>query len=85
MTGMMSGDDLTKLDAAQGTDAAKLFLSQMIAHHEGAVEMANAEVRSGKNAEAVALAKDIAASQTRRNPGHEGPARPAVGGDRRSL
>ncbi|WCI07940.1 DUF305 domain-containing protein [Arthrobacter sp. OVS8] len=64
MTGMMSGDDLTKLDAAQGTDAAKLFLSQMIAHHEGAVEMANAEVRSGKNAEAVQLAKDIAASQT---------------------
>jgi len=64
MTGMMSGDDLTKLDAAQGTEAAKLFLSQMIAHHEGAVEMANAEVRSGKNAEAIRLGKDIAASQT---------------------
>ena len=64
MTGMMSGDDLTKLDAAQGTDAAKLFISQMIAHHEGAVEMANAEVRSGKNGEAIQLGKDIAASQT---------------------
>ena len=64
MTGMMSGDDLAKLDAAQGTEAAKLFLSQMIAHHEGAVEMANAEVRSGKNAEAIQLGKDIAASQT---------------------
>lgn len=64
MTGMMSGEDLTKLDAAQGTEAAKLFLSQMIAHHEGAVEMANAEVRSGNNAEAIQLAKDIAASQT---------------------
>ncbi|MDI3212775.1 DUF305 domain-containing protein [Arthrobacter sp. AL12] len=64
MTGMMSGEDLKKLGAAQGTDAAKLFLSQMIAHHEGAVEMANAEVRSGKKAEAVQLAKDIAASQT---------------------
>ena len=36
----------------------------MIAHHEGAVEMANAEVRSGKNTEAVQLGKDIAASQT---------------------
>ncbi|MDP9980675.1 uncharacterized protein (DUF305 family) [Pseudarthrobacter oxydans] len=64
MTGMMSGEDLTQLDAAQGTEAAKLFLRQMIAHHEGAVEMANAEVRSGKNAEAIQLAKDIAASQT---------------------
>ncbi|HSN37935.1 MAG TPA: DUF305 domain-containing protein, partial [Arthrobacter sp.] len=62
--GMMSGDDLARLDAAQGTEAAKLFLSQMITHHEGAVEMANAEVRSGKNAEAIQLAKDIAASQT---------------------
>ena len=64
MTGMMSGDDLTKLGAAQGSEAAKLFLSQMIAHHEGAVEMANAEVRSGKNADAVQLGRDIAASQT---------------------
>jgi len=64
MTGMMSGDDLKRLDAAQGTEAAKLFLSQMIAHHEGAVEMANAEVRSGNNADAIQLGKDIAASQT---------------------
>jgi uncharacterized protein (DUF305 family) len=64
MTGMMSGEDLTQLDAAEGTEAAKLFLRQMIAHHEGAVEMANAEVRSGNNAEAIQLAKDIAASQT---------------------
>ena len=64
MTGMMSGDDLKRLDAAQGTEAARLFLSQMIAHHEGAVEMANAEVRSGNNADAIQLGKDIAASQT---------------------
>ena len=64
MTGMMTGDDLARLDSARGTEAAKLFLSQMIAHHEGAVEMANAEVRSGKNSAAVALGKNIAASQT---------------------
>jgi uncharacterized protein (DUF305 family) len=64
MTGMMSGEDLSQLDAAEGTDAAQLFLRQMIAHHEGAVEMANADVRSGKNAEAMQLDKDIAASQT---------------------
>jgi uncharacterized protein (DUF305 family) len=36
----------------------------MIAHHEGAVEMANAEVRSGKNSDAIKLAKDVATSQT---------------------
>ena len=63
MTGMMSGEDLSKLEAAQGVEAARLFLGQMIAHHEGAVEMANAEVRSGKNVEAIQLGKDIAASQ----------------------
>jgi uncharacterized protein (DUF305 family) len=50
MTGMMTGEDLSKLDATQG--------------NEGAVEMANGEVRSGKNAEAIRLAKAIAASQT---------------------
>ncbi|MDQ0754871.1 DUF305 domain-containing protein [Arthrobacter sp. B3I4] len=63
MSGMMSEDDLRKLDAATGAEAAKLFLTQMIAHHEGAVEMANTEVRSGNNSEAIKLAKDVAASQ----------------------
>ena len=64
MSGMLGDDELKKLDAATGTEAAKLFLTQMIAHHEGAVEMANAEVRGGKNPEAIKLAKDVAASQT---------------------
>lgn len=63
MNGMMTGDDLDKLKAAQGTEASKLFLTQMIAHHEGAVEMAKTEVTGGKNADAVALAKSIVASQ----------------------
>lgn len=64
MSGMLGDDELKKLDAATGTEAAKLFLTQMIAHHEGAVEMANAEVRGGKNPDAIKLAKDVAASQT---------------------
>jgi uncharacterized protein (DUF305 family) len=64
MSGMMGDDDLRKLEAAQGPEAARLFLTQMIAHHEGAVEMANAEVRSGRDAAAVLLARDIAAAQT---------------------
>ncbi|GAA4659941.1 DUF305 domain-containing protein [Arthrobacter cryoconiti] len=63
MNGMMSATDLDKLKAAQGTEASKLFLTQMIAHHEGAVEMAKSEVTDGKNADAVALAKSIVASQ----------------------
>ena len=43
MSGMKSDDEVKTLDAAQGNEAAKLFLTQMIAHHEGAVEMARAE------------------------------------------
>ncbi|MEV5054259.1 DUF305 domain-containing protein [Arthrobacter sp. LAR12-1-1.1] len=60
---MMGGDDLTKLDAAQGTDAAKLFLTRMIAHHEGAVMMAKTESSQGKNPEALILSKAIVTSQ----------------------
>jgi uncharacterized protein (DUF305 family) len=63
MSGMMGEEDMAKLDAAQGTGAAKLFLTQMIAHHEGAVMMAKTETTDGKNAEAVQLSKVIVSSQ----------------------
>ncbi|UUL75654.1 DUF305 domain-containing protein [Pseudarthrobacter sp. Fe7] len=63
MSGMMSVDDMAKLDAAQGTEAAKLFLTQMIAHHEGAVDMAKTETTAGKNTDAVQLSKDIVSTQ----------------------
>ncbi|QQQ64145.1 DUF305 domain-containing protein [Paenarthrobacter ureafaciens] len=63
MDGMMSDDDMAKLDAAQGTEAAKLFLSQMIAHHRGAVAMAETQTREGKNTDAVKLAKEIITAQ----------------------
>jgi uncharacterized protein (DUF305 family) len=64
MSGMLGDDELEKLDAAAGAEASRLYLTQMIGHHEGAVEMANAEVRGGKDPEAIGLAKDVAASQT---------------------
>lgn len=63
MEGMMGDDDLNGLKAAQGTVAAKLFLTQMIAHHQGAVTMAKTEIAQGKNADAVALAKNIVTAQ----------------------
>jgi uncharacterized protein (DUF305 family) len=61
--GMMGDDDLKTLDAAQGTDAAKLFLTRMIAHHEGAVMMAKTEISQGKNPDAIQLSKSIVTSQ----------------------
>ncbi|KNH16275.1 lipoprotein [Arthrobacter sp. ZBG10] len=63
MDGMMGDDDMKELAAAQGADAAKLFLTQMIAHHEGAVTMAKTETTAGKNPEAVQLSRDITTSQ----------------------
>ncbi|MFW0773533.1 DUF305 domain-containing protein [Paenarthrobacter nitroguajacolicus] len=63
MSGMMGEEDMAKLEAAQGTEAAKLFLTQMIAHHEGAVMMARTETTDGKNADAVQLSKDIVSDQ----------------------
>ncbi|MGO4144194.1 DUF305 domain-containing protein [Paenarthrobacter sp. YAF11_1] len=63
MDGMLTDDDLKKLSEAKGTEAAKLFLTQMIAHHEGAVTMAKTEITQGSNPEAVQLSKDIVTSQ----------------------
>ncbi len=63
MSGMMSAEDMSKLDAAQGPEAAKLFLTQMIAHHEGAVMMAKTEESDGKNPEAIELSKTIIRAQ----------------------
>ncbi len=60
---MMSGDDTAKLDASQGTEAAKMFLSQMVQHHRGAVTMAKDELGKGSSKDALALAQSIVTSQ----------------------
>jgi uncharacterized protein (DUF305 family) len=63
MAGMMSEEDLGALDRAAGAEAARLYLEQMTAHHEGAVTMARTEVRDGANPETVELAEDVIAAQ----------------------
>lgn len=59
MSGMMSQEDMTALEEAQGTEAARLYLEQMTAHHEGAVDMARDEVADGQNPHAITLAEQI--------------------------
>lgn len=39
MPGMLTADDLKRLDAARGADFDTLFLKSMIRHHEGALTM----------------------------------------------
>lgn len=61
--GMMSEGDMAALEAASGAEASRLFLEQMIVHHEGAITMAETQIADGQDADAVALAEDIVAAQ----------------------
>ncbi|WP_241986686.1 DUF305 domain-containing protein [Cryobacterium fucosi] len=62
--GMMSADDMMALANASGADAGRLYLNQMIVHHEGAVVMAQLELDEGQNVDAKAMASNIVTSQT---------------------
>ncbi|ORA54706.1 DUF305 domain-containing protein [Mycolicibacterium chubuense] len=63
--GMMSDQQLEQLRQAQGVDATRQFLTGMIAHHEGAVRMAQTELDTGKAEDAKKLARDIIDAQQR--------------------
>ncbi|GAA1424328.1 DUF305 domain-containing protein [Agrococcus citreus] len=62
--GMMSEDDMRALEDASGADASRLYLQQMIEHHEGAVEMAEDAVEDGQHPDVIALAQQMADAQT---------------------
>lgn len=63
MPGMASSSDIGKLSAAKGTRFDRLFLTLMLEHHRGAVQMAQMQRSDGKAPEALALAKDIETTQ----------------------
>jgi uncharacterized protein (DUF305 family) len=63
MSGMMSEQDMTALKDTQGVDASKLFLTQMIAHHEGAITMAQNEIKDGQYPPAIEMAHAIVTTQ----------------------
>jgi uncharacterized protein (DUF305 family) len=63
MQGMMSDADMTALKDAHGVDASKLFLTQMIAHHEGAITMAQTEIKDGQYPAAIEMAQAIVTTQ----------------------
>ena len=64
MPGSMSGADMDRLMSLSGSQFDREFLTMMISHHQGAVDMAEAEQAGGANPDAVALAGRIAADQT---------------------
>lgn len=64
MGGMMSEQDMRSLMTSTGAEFDRLFLEQMITHHEGAVQMAETEIADGQNPDAIALAESIRDGQT---------------------
>jgi uncharacterized protein (DUF305 family) len=64
MDGMLSEAELDELEAADGASASQLFLEQMIAHHEGAVAMAEEHLENGAHEGALAMSEAIIESQT---------------------
>ncbi|GEP38123.1 lipoprotein [Nocardioides psychrotolerans] len=64
MSGMMTSEDMAGLANASDAEFQDMWLSMMVEHHTGAVEMAEAEQADGEFADAVALAEQIESSQT---------------------
>lgn len=56
--------DLGQMQSMTGEQFDQMFLQMMIAHHEGAVAMAKAEITGGANPAVKQLAQKIQASQT---------------------
>jgi len=62
-SGMMSDQEMTDLEDASGAEFDRLFLEMMLAHHTGAVEMAETEIDEGEFPDALALAEGIKSTQ----------------------
>ncbi|MEN9644042.1 MAG: hypothetical protein RL238_711 [Actinomycetota bacterium] len=64
MVGMMSAEDMDELGTLTGVEFDKAWLEMMIAHHEGAITMAEDVKANGKNADVATLADAVIAAQT---------------------
>ncbi|MEU6981970.1 DUF305 domain-containing protein [Streptomyces sp. NPDC046324] len=64
MAGMMSEQDMKDLESLRGKAFDRKFAELMIAHHEGAVEMAKTEQKDGRDATAKKLADDVVRTQS---------------------
>lgn len=63
MPGMMSEADMATLKGLSGPEFDKSWLTMMVAHHQGAIQMAQQQQKAGENPDAVALAKKIQSDQ----------------------
>jgi uncharacterized protein (DUF305 family) len=63
MSGMLSAEDITKLSSLRGAEFDREWMTGMIEHHEGAIEMAKEVLEDGKDAAVKALANLVATAQ----------------------
>jgi uncharacterized protein (DUF305 family) len=61
--GMMTEDDMARLESANGPAFDRAFLQMMITHHEGALTMAKAELADGRDQDAMLMAQNISDAQ----------------------
>jgi uncharacterized protein (DUF305 family) len=64
MPGMMSADDMAKLDKSKSGEFDTMFLEMMVDHHQGAIEMATSEKSKGRYGPATDLAAAVITAQT---------------------
>jgi uncharacterized protein (DUF305 family) len=63
MPGMMSAADMDSLGALSGADFDQQWLTMMVQHHEGAIDMAIAVHDDGSNPDVKVLAQEIVTAQ----------------------
>jgi len=63
MPGMMTDEDMAQLKQASGAAFDQQWLTMMVTHHQGAIDMAKAQLTDGANAEVKALAQQIIDAQ----------------------
>ena len=61
--GMMTDEELAELKDSSGTDFEKMWLTMMLAHHKGAVKMAETVIADGKDDRVKNLAQTIVREQ----------------------
>jgi uncharacterized protein (DUF305 family) len=63
MDGMLTNAEMTELEASTGAEFEKLYLTGMIKHHQGAIDMLSM-ISSSTNPEVVTLRENIRKTQT---------------------
>ncbi|WP_332644588.1 DUF305 domain-containing protein [Aeromicrobium sp.] len=63
MDGMLSGAEMRELARTRGAEFDRLWLTGMISHHDGAIEMADDVLEDGKSTDVAELARNIITAQ----------------------